>query len=304
MNPIKSGRPFFGERPHAVYDVLAQLPPGLMLDVGAAGGAVTKRMLHRSPQSHVIAFEPFPGNYPHFANIVGDDSRVTLMKVAVASEARRNKLFVAATVTGSEKGWEKLTGYSSGGFLIADDDERGDKSVTVDTVRIDDVIGDQHVRFMKVDVQGGELGVLRSAEQAITQGRIDFMFVEFGGEEAVLNHLLERGMRIFDSEYLLIPRKHRVYGLTWNVFRNLKRWRRDRIDMSNWDVFRDLTLTTGATAHRAWPRVISYAPNDYCQFFARENRKLGTVWTDIVAVAPHFVDQFTKAASAAAVALD
>ena len=35
---IKSSRELFGERPDAVYDVLAYLEPGLMLDVGAAAG--------------------------------------------------------------------------------------------------------------------------------------------------------------------------------------------------------------------------------------------------------------------------
>jgi len=145
------------------------------------------------------------------------------------------------------------------------------------------VIGDEHVHFMKVDVQGGELGVLKSAERAIAEGRISFMFIEFAGEKDVLNHLLERRMRIFDSEYLVIPRKTPA-------------------DLSNWDIFRDLTLSSGANAHRAWPCAISYVPDAYCQFFIDEKKKLGLVWTDIVAVAPHFVDQFTKAASAAAIA--
>jgi FkbM family methyltransferase len=280
-NPISSGRPFFGERSLAVYDILAKLPPGLMLDVGAAAGGITKRMLERSPQSRVIAFEPFPGNYPHFAKIVGDDPRVTLIKAAVSNKARKGKLFVASTVTGSEKNWEKMVGYSSAGFLVEDDDKRGEKSIAVDTVRIDDVVGNEHVRFMKIDVQGGELGVLQSAERAISEGRIDFMFVEFAGERDVLKHLLDRGMQIFDSEYLLIPKTSKA-------------------DFSNWEIFRDLTLSSGTGAHRAWPRAISYSPDDYCRFFDEERKKIGFIWTDIVAVAPHFVEQFAKAAKQAA----
>jgi precorrin-6B methylase 2 len=57
---INSGQSLFGERSTSVYDVLAHLEPGLMLDVGAASGGTTALMLRRSPQSRVIAFEPFP----------------------------------------------------------------------------------------------------------------------------------------------------------------------------------------------------------------------------------------------------
>jgi len=86
--------------------VLAHLPPGLMLDIGAAAGGITKRMLESSPNSRVIAFEPFPGNYPHFDKIVGNDSRVTLTKAAVAAKAHKGRLFVSATVSGEKAGRE------------------------------------------------------------------------------------------------------------------------------------------------------------------------------------------------------
>lgn len=295
MSAIGSGRRFFGERKAAIYDVLAHLPPGLMVDVGAAGGAVTRRMLLRSPQSQVIAIEPFPGNHPHFERSVGGDARVTLIKAAASPEAGRAKLFVKSAMAGSKRGSGPLLGsYSSNGFLIAHNDKRAASGITVDTIPIDDVIGDRHVRFMKIDVQGSELGVLQSAERATRESRIDFMFIEFDGERDVLTHLLEGRMQIFDSGYLLVPRLYRGRG--WKRFLLGKR----PMDFSNWDVFLDLTLTNGGQAHRAWPKEISYDTARYCRFFSLERDKLGGVFTDLVAVAPHFVDQFTRAASKAA----
>jgi len=57
-----------------------------MLDVGAAAGSTTRQMLQNSPQSRVIAFEPFPGNFPHFERTIGGDPRVTFVKAAVGPE--------------------------------------------------------------------------------------------------------------------------------------------------------------------------------------------------------------------------
>jgi hypothetical protein len=173
-----------------------------------------------------------------------------------------------------------MAGYSSGGFLLDDSGKFPDRSIDVDTVRVDDIAGDEHVRFMKIDVQGGELGVLRSAERAIASGRIDFMYLEFSGEKEVLENLLHHGMQIFDSEYVLAPREGKV-------------------DLSNWQSLRTLSLSNGRAAYRGWPLSIERSPLEYCQFFVAERKKIGVVQTDLVAVAPHFVETFRRAAASA-----
>lgn len=295
MSQIGSGRQFLEGLRHGIFDVLSELTPGLMLDVGAAAGWMTRVMLSRSPGSRVIAFEPFPGNFPHFEKTVGADPRVTLLKAAVAPGAESGRFFVARTVSGSEPGWEKMLGYSSEGFLIAPGDEREASSIPVDTVRIDDVIGGEHVRFMKIDVQGGELGVLRSAEKAIADGRVDFMFIEYTGDKALVDYLLDRRMQLFDSEYILVPRKPRK-KLSWRLLVYGSR----RADLSNWDVVGEARTSNGVHVLRAWPRPTTYAQEDFCRFFEEERQRVGTLWTDLIAVAPHFIEQFKAAALAAA----
>lgn len=277
---IQSSRDLFGERPDAVYDVLAHLEPGLMLDVGAAAGTFTRRMLDRSPASRVVAFEPFPGNHPFLDDTVGRDPRVTIVKAAVADSTRPSTFKVGKTVVGSEPGWERMVGYSSLGFVVDPDAAVPESTITVPTARIDDYVEPAGVRFLKIDVQGGELGVLESARRSLRERLIDILFVEFAGEIELVRFIIDHGFDVFDSEYLLIPN--------------------ESPDLSAWHTFRSSTLSTGRTFTRGWPLELPTTPEDYCRMFAAERRKVGTIQTDLVCVRSDFVDVFLRAAGQAA----
>lgn len=99
-----SGRGLFAGRRHAAYDLLAYLEPGLLLDIGASNGAFTKLMLAKSPQSEVLAFEPFPGNITLLRENVGHDPRVTIFERAVTHKAEPVDFEVASTVATSTTG--------------------------------------------------------------------------------------------------------------------------------------------------------------------------------------------------------
>jgi FkbM family methyltransferase len=156
---IHSGSLFFENRADAVYDLLAHLAPGLMLDIGAAAGHFTQIMLARSPGSRILAVEPFAGNHPFFERSVGADARVTLVRKAASDRAGTVNFHVAMTVTGTEPGWEEMVGYSSAGKVtLAQNAARG-TLLSVETCRVDSLV-DEAVRFCKIDVQGHELAVL------------------------------------------------------------------------------------------------------------------------------------------------
>jgi FkbM family methyltransferase len=277
---IRSSRTLFGTRPNAIYDVLAHLEPGLMLDVGAAAGMMTLMMLDRSPNSTVIAFEPFPGNHEYIDARLGSDERVTIIKAAVADTTEPVRFYISGTVQGHEPGWGHLVGYSSLGYIV-DADHTGDgTTLTVPTVRVDDVVGSRHVRFMKVDVQGGELGVLQSASQCLAEDRMDVMFVEFGGDLGVLDHIIGSGFEVFDSEYLLIVKPD--------------------ADLGAWDTFYESNLSTGARYLRGWPRTTPGEPADYCAMFREQQPRVGSVFTDLVCMRTGFVETYLKGARDAA----
>ena len=138
------------------------------------------------------------------------------------------------------------------------------------------------VLHLKVDVQGGEAGVLRSSQTILYNDRVDLMFVEHSGEPEVMGILASYSVIIYDSEYLLIPT-------------------RPEANTAAWDVISELRLSTGQRALRAWPRNAPSKPDAYCGFIAEQRKSIGHVSTDLVCVSGRFHGQFLEAAKRAAV---
>lgn len=277
---LRNGRKAFGERPNAIYELLGHLPSGLMLDVGAAVGMTTRMMLKYSPGSNVIAFEPFPGNHEHLLRSVGADARVTLNRMAVSNSREDQWFYVSGTVQPGTAGWAGFEGSSALGYVIKPDDSRIDEGFRVASCRLDDIIGDRDVVFTKMDIQGGEAEALRGARSALTDHRLKVLLVEFGGDLEVLQLMLEQDYEFYDHEYFLIPRRD------------------FEPDLRQWEVLREGTLSTNVRFFRAWPRDAPAGPEEYCEFFRAESAKIGSVWTDLVFVAPDFMATFEAAVTA------
>ena len=190
------------------YQLLRHLEPGLCLDIGAAEGRTAVRMADASPNSNVCAYEPFEGNIPHFKKMVADRKNIKLIEKAVADFDGKGKLYVASTLKGTEKGWEGREGYSSSGMLVSKSEPTYNdvKSAEVEVCSVDGTVA-QHVRFMKVDVQGGEIDVLNGAKKAIRQHGIDVIFIEYEGDRRIIDFLLDEGYILFDSGQYLYSQK-------------------------------------------------------------------------------------------------
>ncbi len=205
---IHPGELFFGGRVDDVYEVVARMDPGLYLDVGAAAGKVTSRLVELSPTSRVLAFEPFEGNHPFLRSRVGHLTQVDVVEKAASDFDGPGLLYVSATLSGAEKGWEGYAGYSSSGMLVpADDAHRHDaRTRRVEVCSIDALV-DEHVRLLKIDVQGGEMGVLRGAKETIERHGVDVIYVEYEGESEIVELLDQHGYVVFDSGVYVYSRK-------------------------------------------------------------------------------------------------
>lgn len=204
---IYPGQLFF-ENHNSPYQLLKYTEPGLCLDVGAAEGRTASKMASASPSSEILAFEPFEGNIPHFKRLVGDIPNIRLIQKAVSDFDGDGQLYVSATLTGSEKGWEGRDGYSSSGTLISSSHPKFNsaKSNLVPVCSVDKVVSGP-VRFMKVDVQGGEIGVLNGADNTITHHGIDMIFIEYEGDRRIIDFLLKRNYILIDSGYYMYSQK-------------------------------------------------------------------------------------------------
>ncbi|MGB3492754.1 MAG: FkbM family methyltransferase [Elainellaceae cyanobacterium] len=267
-----------------IYDLLSYQDLKLCLDVGAAAGAITQRIKKAgSDDTRVIGFEPFEGNHAYFEQTTRSLSHVELIKKAAHSETKSNLTFrVLSTVKGSETGWEKRVGYSSTGFLTEGNaceafqsNRPGTQDFTVDTIAIDDLI-DEHVDFMKIDVQGGEYEVLKGCQKTITHHGIDIIYIEFDGDRRILEYLTTLGYTIFDSDYLLILKDDDIAPL-------------QQIGFYDFEV---LNLSVGRKAYRS---KLQLCDEDYCEFLEAFRQNIGYfIYTDLICVSSSFLSPFLQ----------
>lgn len=193
MNPaVQSDLQSFPLHNFFIYDLVGRMQPSFCLDIGAASGTITKAIKDRAPNARVIAFEPFPGNHNVLDAVAGNLAGVTIVKAAVGDAPGPAPFFWSS---------KRPDGRSNVGYLLGGKPpRRPDHVIDVPVVVLDDMI-DEHVNFMKIDVQGGEPGVLRGARKLITEHGVDIMYVEFSGNPSVLTLLHDYGFELFDTEY-------------------------------------------------------------------------------------------------------
>lgn len=276
---VNSGRFMFEPLEHPIYKVVGHMAPGLNLDVGAAACMYSRLMALLSPQSRIIAFEPFPGNWQFGEKTVAPYPNITLRKEAVSDKDSSVKFFVSQTVTKDIPGWDKMEGYSSAGKIVTEKDPTAKNAIEVPAVRLDSVV-DEPVRFCKIDVQGGEHAVLLGAERLIRKHGVDVFYIEFGGELEIIELLADSDYVFFDTHYLIIVNRQEPSSATWHIER-------------------PVALSTGAKAFFGWPLEAPRKYSAYCTWLQEENKKIGGVYSDIVAVRRSALPAFLAAAGAA-----
>ena len=232
---------------------------------------MTVAIKERSSECRVIAFEPFVGNIPLFKQQTANLRKVSLIEAAVSDHAGTKAFYCNAI----REHTDHLPGYSSIGYLIREGMARDPgKTTKVKVVSVDQTVS-EHILFMKVDVQGGEVEVLKGAERTIERHGVDMIYVEYDDDPKVLNFLEKHGYLLYDSEYL-------YYGTDDSWAEKF---------MTNAEA---LKLTTGAKAYRGHVR--SDIPRDL-EGYANWMHHQPGLQTDILAVHQSFFSKFEKALS-------
>lgn len=145
--------------------ISAWLPPdAICFDVGAHGGLWTRSLGLSRPGGHVYAFEALPYYAKVLRRMVSliGPRNVSIMNVAVSDKSGSVRM-IDRTPLG-----QRLTGKSH----VSNDGEGGPGSVLVPATTLDDYwagIGKPDVSFVKCDVEGFELFVLRGAQSLIRE---------------------------------------------------------------------------------------------------------------------------------------
>lgn len=266
------------------YEILKYFPSGLCLDVGAAAGYSTKRMLSANSECKVIAFEPFEGNLPHLKNVLDGIEGWELVSKAASNFSGKGGFFVSSTVKGTEENWQGLVGYSSIGRLVPIEKIKSydsDLTSTVGVCCIDEYVT-EHVLLMKMDVQGAEFEVLQGAKETIENYGISLIFTEFSGDIRMLEFIRDLGYVIFDTKYLFIPLVENVIPESFGMFD-----------------YEPLHLSTGKTAIEGFIPSRPQGFSELCDFMKKIKNGLGHFQTDLYCVHSSIMPSFLNALSAA-----
>ena len=134
----------------------------LFIDVGANVGTYT--VWASDCGAEVIALEPDPDACARLAtNAEMASTKVTVLNVAAAAQ----------------RGTVSLTvGFDAMNRIVADG-EHVTETRTVPAITLDELIGDEHVRGIKIDVEGAERLVLEGAARALREQRIETIQIEW-----------------------------------------------------------------------------------------------------------------------------
>jgi len=179
---------------------LRQLGMQTCVDVGANVGQFTLLIRHEHPDAQVIAFEPLRGPATTFADVFSSDQAVTLHRTALGETRATVNMHVSRRVDSSSL--LPISDLQTRQF--AGTEESGREAVTVAPMT-DFVTAEMLVQptLLKIDVQGVELEVLKSAEPLLVYFKwiyVEASFVQlYEGQalaEDVIAHLQQRGFAL------------------------------------------------------------------------------------------------------------
>lgn len=136
-------------------------PDDVAVEIGSNIGALTIPMAQLCRQ--VYAFEPHPDNYALLQQNLQNNglSNVTAINTALGSRNGFTRMFSL----------ERLGHFNFGRLEI------GDGNLQIEMTKLDDILGDEPIRLIKIDVEGAELDVLKGAEKIIQRYR-PLLYVE------------------------------------------------------------------------------------------------------------------------------
>lgn len=202
LEPTKRVRaalaPAWERRKRRDHEVLGPLMAGVLepdsrcVDAGAHRGAVLELMVQLAPDARHLAFEPIP----HLADDLRDRFDGVDVHQAALSDTVGSVTFQYFPEHADSSGIQPLAHLSEA------------HAIEVPTTTLDETVGDAGpVRFLKIDVEGAELAMVRGARETLAADRPVVVFEHT--RAAVLNgtssselhdELTSAGLRVFSFD--------------------------------------------------------------------------------------------------------
>lgn len=137
-------------------------PTDLIIDIGAHIGLFSHFCWQRGAR-RILAFEPFPENFALCqSNLAATSATVAKKAVWRSDLSTEPSLFLTELATMHPDGPDPI---EPGTINTGTSSVFGKTGETVDTIALDDIIGDRTVRVLKLDCEGSEFPILLTAKR-------------------------------------------------------------------------------------------------------------------------------------------
>lgn len=183
----------------------------VVFDIGANKGEYTKLISNIINNAQIFSFEPHPKTFNVLKNNCQNNSNITLFNCALSSEKGKLELFDYKSKDGSSH-----ASLSSEIFSTVHNSEITSHQVDVSTV--DSICKENNVKFidfLKIDVEGYELDVLKGTNKMIESNKIKYIQFEFTQ--------LNTTTRIYFKDFWeVLSEKYKIYRLLPNDLLEIK----------------------------------------------------------------------------------
>jgi FkbM family methyltransferase len=231
---IRNFRPqkLSGEIPFAMA-ILSKIDSrgNTLLDIGAHEGTFTSEVLKNTKYLNLVAIEPNPLTFERLSARFENNDRVRLVNVGAGDEETTLHLYDYCDVRGSSH-----ASFIKG--VIENIHKSASSVMKVKVRRLDDMVSENKINvvFIKIDVEGFELRVLKGLERTIRMQRVPYILLEFNEMNAYAGTFL-KDLMDFLSEYepfrilprgrLLSLRPYRAYWVEVFAYQNIAFIRKD-----------------------------------------------------------------------------
>ncbi|PCI28044.1 MAG: FkbM family methyltransferase [SAR324 cluster bacterium] len=185
----------------------------IVFDIGANKGDYSKLILQSIPNAKIFSFEPHPVTFKILSDNCLKLNGIKLFNCALSSEKGFLELYDYKSKDGSSH-----ASLSSEIFTTVHNAEIVSHKVDVSTI---DTICKEHsiekIDFLKIDVEGYELDVLKGSKTLLQNNKVKFIQFEFTQ--------LNSTTRIFFKDFWeLLSVKYKIYRLLPNGLLEIKRY--------------------------------------------------------------------------------
>jgi len=150
-------------------------PQGTFFDIGANNGDWSGEVLDLGFKGQIFAVDPLPKNIQILKKRFAGHDSIHTLQFAMSDSVREASFF--SNVDDSQSGTDSLYNMNQIGY------SPNLQEVKVQCTTLSRLTQEQNVGkidFLKVDVEGHELFVLKGAQSLLAEGKIDFIQIEFG----------------------------------------------------------------------------------------------------------------------------